>query len=120
MRPEEIIADLCSDRIKDIIVDGDFGADGDDQFALGYALAAPDKVRVIAVTAAPYNENSDETVESGRQEAQDIVDVAGYSVKYGVSTSSPMRFPFIKATYNPIAETESSAFFTLLSGQTGK
>lgn len=89
MRPEEIIADLCSDRIKDIIVDGDFGADGDDQFALGYALAAPDKVRVIAVTAAPYNENSDETVESGRQEAQDIVDVAGYSVKYGVFAGSP-------------------------------
>ena len=89
MKPLEIIADLKSDRIKDVIIDGDFGADGDDQFALGYALCATDKVRVIAVTAAPYNDNSSETVESGRQEAQDIVDVAGYNVKYGVHAGSP-------------------------------
>ncbi len=89
MTPEEIIKDLQSDRIKDVIIDGDFGADGDDQFALGYALSAPDRVRVIAVTSAPYNANSAETVEWGKKEAEDIVSVSGYSLKYGVFAGAP-------------------------------
>jgi len=87
--PEEIIKDLRSDRIKDIIVDGDFGADGDDQFALGYALAAPDKVRVIAVTSSPYNENSHETVITGCKESEDIIEASGKSVMYGAYPGSP-------------------------------
>lgn len=89
MRPEEIIADIRSDRIKDIIVDCDMGADGDDQFACGYALASPDKVRVLAVTCAPYNDNSHETVEWGRQESADIIKAAETYVKYGAIAGCP-------------------------------
>jgi len=86
---EEILKDIRSDRIKDIIVDCDMGADGDDQFACGYALASPDKVRVLAVTCAPYNDNSHETVEWGRQESADIIEASGAEVKYGAIAGSP-------------------------------
>ena len=89
MTLEEILKDIRSDRIKDIIVDCDMGADGDDQFACGYALASPDKVRVLAVTCAPYNENSDETVESGRQESADIIAHSETEVKYGAIAGCP-------------------------------
>lgn len=89
MTPEEILADIRSDRIKDIIVDCDMGADGDDQFACAYALASPDKVRVLAVICAPYNENSHETVEWGKKESDDIISVAGVSVRYGAIAGCP-------------------------------
>lgn len=89
MTLEEILADIRSDRIKDIIVDCDMGADGDDQFACGYALASPDKVRVLAVTTAPYNENSHETVEEGRRESADIIAVSKAKVRYGAVAGSP-------------------------------
>ncbi len=89
MTLEQIIEDIRSDRIKDIIVDCDMGADGDDQFALGYALASPDKVRVLAVTCAPYNENSDETVIAGKNESDDIIDAAKANVKYGALAGCP-------------------------------
>ena len=49
MKPQEIIEYINSNEIKNIIIDCDAGADGDDQFALAYALASPDKVNVIAV-----------------------------------------------------------------------
>lgn len=89
MTLEKILEDIRSDRIKDVIVDCDMGADGDDQFALGYALASPDKVRVLCVTCAPYNENSDETVEAGRQESEDIIASGGAYVKYGAYAGCP-------------------------------
>ena len=89
MTLSEILADIRSDRITDVIVDCDMGADGDDQFALGYALASEDRVRVLAVTCAPYNENSDETVELGRRESEDIIAASGKSVKYGALAGCP-------------------------------
>jgi len=89
MTLEEILADIRSDRVKDIIVDCDMGADGDDQFALGYALASPDKVRVLAVTCAPFNENSHETVVEGRLESLDIIKAAEADVKYGAYAGCP-------------------------------
>ena len=89
MTLEKILEDIRSDRIKDVIVDCDMGADGDDQFALGYALASPDKVRVLCVTCAPYNENSAETVEWGRQESEDIIVSGGAKVKYGAFAGCP-------------------------------
>ena len=86
---QKIIDDIRSDRIKDIIVDCDMGADGDDQFACGYALASEDKVRVLAVTCAPYNENSDETVEWGKKESEEIIAASGKKVKYGALAGCP-------------------------------
>ena len=113
MTLNEILADIKSDRIKDIIVDCDMGADGDDQFALGYALASSDKVRVLAVTCAPYNENSDETVLSGKAESDDIIDASGVDVKYGAfagcpdyitNTGAPITSPACEAIAKAVRE----------------
>ena len=57
MTPYEIIEDIKSDRIKKVIFDGDTGADGDDQFALGLALRSP-KMNVVAANSAPFNDDS--------------------------------------------------------------
>ncbi|MBR6916820.1 MAG: nucleoside hydrolase [Clostridia bacterium] len=76
MKPQEIIEYINSNEIKNIIIDCDAGADGDDQFALAYALASPDKVNVIAVNSAPFNENSAETVSAGKAECDEIISVA--------------------------------------------
>lgn len=119
MTLNEILADIKSDRIKDIIVDCDMGADGDDQFALGYALASSDKVRVLAVTCAPYNENSDETVLSGKAESDDIIDASGVDVKYGAfagcpdyitKTGAPIESPACEAIARAVREADGPVY----------
>ncbi len=79
MRPEEIIAHIRSNTVKNLIVDCDAGADGDDQFALAYALTSPDKVNVIAACSAPYNDPA-EAVAAGKKECADIIAAAGLNV----------------------------------------
>ena len=56
MTPYEIIEDIKSDRVKKVIFDGDTGADGDDQFALGLALRSP-RMNVVAANSAPFNDD---------------------------------------------------------------
>ena len=89
MLPEEIIAHIQSEGIKKIIVDCDAGADGDDQFALGYALRSPDRVEVLAVNSAPFNDNSAETVADGKEECEAIIAAAGLAGKVPAFAGSP-------------------------------
>ena len=80
MTPQQIIDDIYSDRIKKIIVDCDAGADGDDQFALAYALTSPDKVNVLSVNSAPFNDDSADMARAGKHECEEIVRAAGLDV----------------------------------------
>lgn len=51
MTPEQILQDLYSDRVKKVIVDGDFAAEFDDQYAFAYAMGS-EKMDVLAVCAS--------------------------------------------------------------------
>ena len=51
MTPEQILADLHTPRIKKVLVDGDFAAEFDDQYAFAYALGSP-KMEVLGVSAS--------------------------------------------------------------------
>ena len=53
MNPNEIIADLRSDRIKKVIFDSDTFNEMDDQYAIAYALGC-DKMEVVAINAALF------------------------------------------------------------------
>lgn len=55
MTNEEIMRDLRSDRVKKVIMDGDYSAEIDDQCALAYCLGC-EKTDVIAVNAAAFYE----------------------------------------------------------------
>ena len=80
MTTEEIIRDIRSERIKKVIIDCDAGADGDDQFALAYALTSPDKLKVISVNSAPFNDDSEEMAIAGANECREIVKTAGLDI----------------------------------------
>ncbi len=77
---EEIISHIVSKELKNVIIDCDAGADGDDQFALAYALASPDKVRVLSVNSAPFNDDSYDMALAGRRECKEIISAAGLDV----------------------------------------
>lgn len=89
MSPEEIVAHIQNPKVKKIIVDCDAGADGDDQFALGYALRSPDRVEVLAAISAPFNENSGETVSAGKAECEAIIAAAGLAGKIPAFAGAP-------------------------------
>ncbi len=50
---ESVLADIKSDRRKKVIIDTDAGCEIDDQYAILYALCAPDKMDVLSINAAP-------------------------------------------------------------------
>ncbi len=77
---KELIEEIYSQRVKNVILDCDTGADGDDQFALAYLLASDDRVNLLGVTSEPFNENSDETVAAGAKENQYIISLAEKNV----------------------------------------
>lgn len=76
MTPEEIIADIRSDRIKKMIVDTDTGADGDDQFAFALALRATDRIKVLSVNSEPFNDDSADMAAAGQAENATIARLA--------------------------------------------
>ena len=49
-----ILEDIKSNSIKNIILDTDTYNEIDDQFALAYAMLSPDKVKLLSVNAAPF------------------------------------------------------------------
>ncbi|MBE6563636.1 MAG: nucleoside hydrolase [Ruminococcaceae bacterium] len=77
---KEFIEKLCSDENKNVILDCDTGADGDDQFALAYLLASDDRVNLIGVTSEPFNKNSDDTVAEGAKENEHIISLSGKDI----------------------------------------
>lgn len=89
MLPEEIIAHINSPKIKKVIVDGDVGADGDDQFALAYALCASDRVEVLAANSAPFNDDSADMAAAGKVECEEIIAAAGLAEIVPAFTGSP-------------------------------
>ncbi len=89
MLPEEIVDHIKSPKIKRLIVDCDAGADGDDQFALAYALRAQDRVEVLAVNSAPFNDDSADMAAAGKLECEAIIAAAGLSDKVPAFTGSP-------------------------------
>ena len=48
MTPEQILADIKSDRVKKVIMDGDYSAEIDDQYTLAYAYGH-EKIEVLGV-----------------------------------------------------------------------
>lgn len=61
LTPEQILADIKSDRVKKVIVDSDFSAECDDQYTLAYALGC-DKMEVLAANAvAHYDDRHPDT-----------------------------------------------------------
>lgn len=88
MTPCEIIEDIKSDRIKKVIFDGDTGADGDDQFALGLALRSP-KMNVVAANSAPFNDDSADMAAAGKSENDAIIAAAGMTGQVKSFCGSP-------------------------------
>ena len=59
MNIQDILNDLNSDKIKNIILDTDAYNEVDDQYAIAYAMLSPEKINLLALCAAPfYNERS--------------------------------------------------------------
>ncbi|MBP3348735.1 MAG: nucleoside hydrolase [Clostridia bacterium] len=50
---EQILKDIKTDKVKKVIIDGDFSAECDDQYTLAYALGC-DKMNVVGVNASAH------------------------------------------------------------------
>ena len=64
--PEWILEDLQGSRVKDVIIDSDTYNEMDDQYAIAYAVAS-DKMRVLALHAAPFHNNRSRSFEEGME-----------------------------------------------------
>ncbi len=62
---KEILKDINSDSVKDIILDTDAYNEIDDQFTLAYALLSKDRVNILSVNAAPFLNSRSVSAEDG-------------------------------------------------------
>ena len=89
---EQRLANMrCPDGPVDLVIDSDTYNEIDDQFAIAYALHAPEKIRVQALYAAPFtNERSTGPEDGMRKSYREILKLldlcgktGGYPVFYG-------------------------------------
>lgn len=73
-----ILSHILSDEVKNVIIDCDTGADGDDQFALAYALASR-RLNIIGVCSEPFNDPA-ETSAAGAAENAGIISISGKEI----------------------------------------
>lgn len=62
---KEILKDIHSDSVKNIILDTDAYNEIDDQFTLAYALLSKDRVNILSVNAAPFLNSRSVSAEDG-------------------------------------------------------
>lgn len=117
---EDLILELKSDRIINVILDCDTGADGDDQFALAHLLASEDRVRLLGVTSEPFNENSSETVTAGAKENAHIIALANKDVPslcgaadYINNTKAPVDSEAVRFIISQAQKAEDTVYIVL-------
>ena len=85
LTPEEIIADLKTDRVKKCILDSDMFCEIDDQYAFAYCLGS-DKIDLLSVNAVhfynPYlYDNLAVTTDLSYDEALRVLDACNLGIK---------------------------------------
>ncbi len=99
----------CPKGPVDVIIDSDTYNEIDDQFAISYALRAPEKIRLQALYAAPFtNERSSgpaDGMEKSFQEMHHLLILAGEENKCSVFRGSDRYLPDEKTpVFSPAAE----------------
>ena len=73
MTLEQILDDLKSPRIKQVIMDSDTYNEMDDQYAIAYALGS-EKIDVISINAAPFENDRSESFADGMEKSYREID----------------------------------------------
>lgn len=93
----------CPRSPVDLVIDSDTYNEIDDQFAIAYALHAPEKIRVQALYAAPFsNERSSgpaDGMEKSYQEIQKLLELGGMAGQYPVFRGST---GYLKSEQQPV------------------
>ena len=81
LTPEQILADLKTDRVKKVILDSDMYAEVDDQYALAYCMGC-DKIDLLSVSAAHFDDpgrfsDIKDAMEMGYKEIFRVYDACG-------------------------------------------
>ena len=94
MTPEQILADIHTDRVKKVIVDTDTFNEMDDQYAVAYAVLS-DRMDVLAINAAPFHNGRSTSFEDGMEKSYNeilrVLDVIGETGKCPVFKGSRSR-----------------------------
>lgn len=104
MTTKEILKDIKSDRVKKVILDGDYNGEIDDQYTLAYALGCPN-IEVLGVCAsAQYEERVAEDTEEVMLRA--IRDV---KVTYEALDLDYEKYPLFEGARSQITNNEGLA-----------
>lgn len=72
MTLNEILADIKSDRVKDVIFDSDTYNEMDDQYAIAYALGSP-CINVLSINAALFHNGRSESFTDGMEKSYEEI-----------------------------------------------
>lgn len=66
---ENILKQLSSDEILDVILDTDAYNEIDDQFAIAYAMRSPEKINLLSINAAPFKNARAKSAKDGMEQS---------------------------------------------------
>ncbi len=72
MTLNEILADIKSDRVKNVIFDSDTFNEMDDQYAIAHALGSP-RINVLSINAALFNNHRSESFADGMEKSYEEI-----------------------------------------------
>lgn len=73
MEMKELLKKIKEKNVKNVILDTDTYNEVDDQYAIAYLLRAEDRVRLLAITAAPFFNNRSSSPEDGMLKSYDEI-----------------------------------------------
>ena len=73
MNIQELLSDLRSDSIKNIILDTDAYNEIDDQYAIAYAMRSRERINLLAICAAPFFNDRSESFADGMIKSYDEI-----------------------------------------------
>lgn len=73
MNIQELLSDLRSDSIKNIILDTDAYNEIDDQYAIAYAMRSRERINLMAICAAPFYNNRSTSFADGMIKSYDEI-----------------------------------------------
>ena len=104
MTTKEILKDIKSDRVKKVILDGDYNGEIDDQYTLAYALGCP-KLEVLGVCASAQYEDviAEDTEEVMLRAIRDV------KVTYEALDLDYEKYPLFEGARSQITNNEGLA-----------
>lgn len=128
---KNLIEELKNGKVKSVILDTDAYNEIDDQYTIAYGMLSPDRVKLLAITAAPFLNSRAKTPAEGMEKSyQELKHIMGLvdpnakipcyrgSTTYLPSATEPVKSEAAEAIVRLVRESEETVYIVAIGAIT--